>query len=269
MTVSSCRRRLLEHSLFAGLLAMLPPAASRAHCLSRQFTEPDALPALTKPFVLVTHASSEYDSRMATKSGLDALVHHARIVRMPVIYLADDSPLDGYFARDCAPTAWVFSEGGELSFRVGANHVLLAGGHLELCLNRTIHGLLDQWGRLPPRDRRLTLVADAIYANAREIDGEAPYARDIARFLDIVASARPGGEHWRKLTLLEAMAIIRDDAQRSEFLASVVPAGPRAMPAGWQIKLRWDDVRERILRPARGPVQATLTYEIIDSMFER
>ncbi|MEZ5651016.1 MAG: hypothetical protein R3E87_10760 [Burkholderiaceae bacterium] len=267
MSFSRQRRHWLGQVLTASL-TQWPLAQAHAGCDGFAFTEAAALRLDTRRLLLVTHASSAYDSRLATKRGLDELLRRARAARIPAIYLADDSPPDAYFPADCQPNAWVFSEGGELRFQTDADHVLLAGGHLEICLNRTIHALLDQWARRRPRDRRLTLVADAIYANAREIDELTPYFKDVSRFLDVVASARPGGEHWRKLTMLELMTLIRDDVQRRDYLASVLPHDARAMPAPWRIVMRWDGRRELELRASRGPTAATLVLEVVDTMFD-
>ena len=265
--VVPARRRLLEAMAALGLGA--PAALARAHCPPIEFTRPPEGTSLRGPAALVvTHATSMYDARLATKRGLDALVGHARLARLPVIYLADDSPPATYFADDCRPTAWWFSEGGELAAGIDTDTVLLAGGHLEICLRRTVFALLDQWSILPPRDRTIRLVADAVYSNGRDVPAQAPYAAEVSRFLDVVAAGRPGGEHWRKLTLLETLSLIRAPDAGLAWLAETLPAGSRVLPPGWRIRLVLDGTHRAVLREPRGRATATLTYDVVPSMIE-
>jgi hypothetical protein len=114
----------------------LPALAS---CPGHAFTEPTQLKLTGESVMIVTHASSNDDGRIATKSGVDEAVRFAKKRRIPVVYLQDDRPAINYFMEDCSPDYWVYSEGGEIGFDVPASHLYTTGGHLEECLSSTLH----------------------------------------------------------------------------------------------------------------------------------
>lgn len=260
------RRSGLRAVLGSAFAASLPSLA-RAECAAPGMTDPAQVRAGGRELLIVTHASDAYDSRLASKRGLDALLASARRRRTQTVFLAGDEPARTHFAGDREAGPWVFSEGGELRFDVDATRVLLAGGHLEICLRKTMHDVIARWAQRPARDRTLVLVADAIYANGRDIDHESPQGQAVARFLDIVAHGRPGGEYWRKLTLLELMALVRPREARLQMLIDALPHWQRTMPADWRVEMRVDDER-LVLRHPRGRAAATLCFEFMESAVE-
>jgi hypothetical protein len=115
-------------------------------------------------------------------------------------------------------------------FDIPATHVIVAGGHLELCLATTMNDVLDRWSRQPPARRTMTFVMDAIYSNGRLVDEGDPYFADLQRFMNVVTYGRPGGETWPKLTLLETMGVIGRLNREREYVRRILPHWERAMP---------------------------------------
>ena len=166
---------------------------------------------------------------------------------------------------DCKPDHWVASEDGEVRFDIRASQVYVAGGHLELCLARTLHDILFLWARQPRRSLTITYLMDAVYSNGKSIDVDAPYFPDFARFMGIVTYGRPGGEQWPKLTLLETMGIIRKEAHEIEYLKSILPHYARTMPAEYRVELQVNDAAPKVLRASTVSAAPTLRFHFVDS----
>ena len=126
----------------AFLALVLCSLVSYASSPEHSFTDPSQISLNSDSVMIVTHASSNDDGRIASKFGVDEAVHYAKKHRIPIIYLQDDRPADRYFMEDCSPDYWVFSKGGEVPFDVPVPRVYLAGGHLELCLSVTVNDIL-------------------------------------------------------------------------------------------------------------------------------
>lgn len=120
--------------------------------------------------MIVTHASSNDDGRIASKFGVDEVLHFAKKNRIPVIYLQDDRPADNYFMEDCSPDYWVFSRDGEVRFDVALLYVYLAGGHLELCLSVAVNDILMSWAKNPNRNLTVSYFMDGIFSNGKYIE---------------------------------------------------------------------------------------------------
>ncbi len=71
-----------------------------AACSEPRFTDPRDIRLSDQEVLIVTHASSEFDPRFTTKYGVDAAVRFAKAKNMPVVYLADESPIRTYFMED-------------------------------------------------------------------------------------------------------------------------------------------------------------------------
>lgn len=114
--------------------------------------------------LLVTHASSSWDTAERSKAGLKKLLPAAKSARVPVVYLQASNDPKTYFTGDIAPTYRVASSGGGFRFAFAARHVILAGGHLELCQLETAMSVARVWREREARDDlRLTVVTDATY----------------------------------------------------------------------------------------------------------
>jgi len=238
---------------------------SWAVCPPHAFAKAEQVKLKGDSVMVVVHASSSYDARFSTKRGVDEAVRFAKNNRIPVIYLQDGSPEQYYFAGDCAPDYWVFSEGGELGFDVPPSHLYIAGGHLELCLSVAVHEILYQWSRKTPRNLKVTYLMDAIYSNGKVIDPSDPFYRDFARFLDIVTYGRPGGEHWPKLSMLETMGIIVKEEDELEYIRQILPQWDRTFPRNYRVEVKLNDSVTKVLRPAPGWNPPTLQFHFVDS----
>lgn len=252
------RRLLLAPALLANSLAL-------AACPPGELTPPERVRLEGRRLLLVTHATSIHDARIATKRGVDEAVRRARESGDAVVFLQDDGPWESYFADDCAPDYRVRSEGGELGFAVPATSVLIAGGHLELCLASSVNELLLQWSRRPPGDLTMSFLMDAIYSNGKLIEPADPFYEEFARFLGIVTYGRPGGEHWPKLTLLETLGIIGDEDRQLRYLQRALPQWERTLPREYRVELTLNGERKVVLRAGKGARPPLMRFEFVDS----
>ena len=253
--------------VLAALLLALLSSAAEALCAGHSFTDPKLISLPGESVMIITHASSFYDSRIASKRGIDEAVSYAKSKHIPVIYLQDDTPEQFYFMEDCQPDYWVHSEGGELSFAVQPTHVYIAGGHLELCMLETVHDILFSWARQQKQHLKITYLMDAIYSNGKSIDANAPYYPDFEKFMNVVTYRRPGGEHWPKLSLLETMGVIRSEDHELEYLKNILPHYERTLP-GYRVELKLNDSVVKVLQPAPGWNPPTIQFDFIDSAID-
>jgi hypothetical protein len=244
--------------------AVISGAARGSACPPHATTAPSDVHLRGDTVLIVTHATSFHDARYATKHGVDEAVRFAKSHRIPVVYLQDDESPELYFMEDCRPDYWVRSQDGEVAFDVPPN-VLVAGGHLELCLSRTLHDVLDRWSKGPPRHWTLTYLMDAIYSNGRLVLPEDPYYDDLQRFMNVVTFGRPGGETWPKVSLLETLGVIGRLQREREFLKRTLPHWERTMPENARVKLRLHGTTREVLRPGAGPNPPTLAFQFVES----
>lgn len=215
--------------------------------------------------MIVTHASSNDDGRLATKLGVDEAVRFAKSKRIPVVYLQDDRPETNYFMEDCSPDYWVFSEDGGIRFDVPPSHVYTIGGHLEDCQSQTLHDVLLNWARKPARNLTVTYFMDAIFSNGKLIEESDPYYRDYSRFMEIVTYGRPAGALYPKLTLLETMGIIIKEAQQKKYLKRVLPRYERTLVADYRVEMRVNESIPKVLQRGRSARPPVLRFQFIDS----
>lgn len=254
---------------FVAALLCLFSQLGQAVCPAHAFTAPEQVRIKGDRALIVVHASATYDSRYATKRGVDEAVAFAKNAKIPVIYLQDDSGEQYYFMQDCEPDYWVHSEGGEFSFDLsGIRHLYVAGGHLELCLYASLNETLNQWGRAATTNRRITYFMDAIYSNGKFVDPSDPFYEDFDRFLGIVAYGRPSGEYWPKLTLLESVGIIRRETNVQDYLRQILPRWDRSMPEDYRIEVQRDGHSTQI-RPVGDLRRPRLSFEFVESALNR
>jgi len=252
--------------IFAVLLLSLLPHLVWAACPPHHFANPKSVRLNGDSMLIVTHATSFHDSRLATKRGVDEAVAFAKRHKIPVVYLQDtDTPAQLYFMDDCKPDYWVESQNGEVPFAVTPSHVYVVGGHLELCLSETLHGILESWAKQPKRNLTMTFLMDGIYSNGHSIDPSDPFYDDFEKFMGVVTYRRPGGEHWPKLSLLETMGVIRSEEHEFNYLKSVLPHYARTMPADYRVTVRMNDSVSKVLQSAPGWKPPTRLFQFIDS----
>ena len=258
-------RQVLRFLSLIGLLFLLASWA-QASCPAPRLSDPASVQPQGDTVMVVVHASSTFDSRYSSKRGVDEAIRFAREAHIPLIYLVDDSPGQFYFMDDCAPDYWVFSEGGEIRFKLAVpRHLYIVGGHLELCLSTALHDILYQWAQQPARDIEVTYLMDAIYSNGKLIDQGERFYPDYARFMGIVNYGRPGGEHWPKLNLLETMGVIIDQDRQLEYIRQILPRWENTFPDTYRVDVRLNDSVRKVLRPASGWNPPTLSFHFVDS----
>ncbi|MDB5810464.1 MAG: hypothetical protein JWN94_2586 [Betaproteobacteria bacterium] len=257
--------------LVLGVLAagLLFPAASLASCPEHRYADPADVRLNGDAVMIVTHASSNDDGRIASKFGVDEAIHFAKKNRIPIVYLQDDRKADNYFMADCTPDYWIFSKDGEIKFDVPP-HVYLAGGHLELCLSVTVNDILMKWAKRPRGNLILSYFMDGIFSNGRNIEESDPYYNDYLRFMGIVNYSRPAGEYFPKLTLLETMGIIINETRQYDYLKRILPHYERSLPADYRVELAMSESRPKVLQAGKKLPDQTgrpplLRFDFVDS----
>lgn len=240
-------------------------SVAQAACRQHEITPPSKVRIKGDAVMIVVHQSSTYDARFSTKRGVDEAVRFAKNKKIPVIYLQDDTPEEYYFMADCFPDYWVFSAGGEISFDITASHVYIVGGHLELCMSAALHDIIYQWAKQPPKNHTITYLMDAIYSNGKMIDPADPFYHDFDRFLSIVTYGRPGGEHWPKLSLLETMGIIKNEAHELNYIQQILPRWDTTFPDQYRIEVQMNGSVKKVLRTADGWLPPTVLFHFVDS----
>jgi hypothetical protein len=234
-------------------------------CRNHKIAEPGDVRIDGDSVMIVVHQSSTYDARFSTKRGIDEAVRFAKMNRIPLVYLQDDTPDEYYFMEDCYPDYWVFSQAGEIRFEVAPSHVYIVGGHLELCMEVALADILLQWRKRSPQDFTVTYFMDAIYSNGRKVDPSDPFYGDFVKFMNVVTYGRPGGEHWPKLNLLETMGIILREEHQVEYARQILPRWDRTFPEEYRVALKFNDGPERVLQEGAGLLARRLLFRLIDS----
>jgi len=246
------------------VVALASLDALAAACPPQPLTAPSDVRLRGDTVLIVTHATAFHDARFATKPGVDQAVRYARSHRIPIVYLQDDESPELYLAEDCAPDYRVRAPDGEVRFDIPATHVLVAGGHLELCLATTMNDVLDRWSRQPPKRRTMTLLMDAIYSNGKLVDERDPYFADLQRFMNVVTYGRPGGETWPKLTLLETMGVIGRLQREREYVRRILPHWERATGENVRVKVKLLGTEKEVLRKGDGATPS-LVFQLVDT----
>jgi len=247
------------------LLLTLLASPVAAACPKPELTDPARVRLTGDSVLIVTHATSAHDARLATKRGVDEAIQFAKSRRIPVVYLKDDSGDEYYFMEDCRPDHWVLSAAGDIPFDLLPPHVYVAGGHLEFCLSATVNDVIRIWSRQPKRNLTVTYLMDAIYSNGNSVEETDPYYADFQKFMGIVSYRRPGGDHWPKLTLLETMGVIQNETHEFQYLTKILPHYARVLPSDYRVELKFNGSVAKVLRPARGWNPPTLRFNFVDS----
>lgn len=251
--------------LWLGMLCCWAGLA-QAVCAPPQFRPArDVRLSADTPVMIVTHASATFDPRYSAKYGIDQAIRYARSHKIPRIYLVDESPFDLYYMDDCEPDYWVQSQGGEIEFEVVPTQIYAVGGHLELCLSRSLNEIIYQWARKPARNMSVTLFMDAIYSNGRSVEATDRYYSDFSAFMGVLSYGRPGGERWPKLNLLEMTGVIKRMTDDMQFLEKVLPRWDRTFSKDYRVELQLNDDVPRVLRAGTGRDPARLLFHFVDS----
>lgn len=238
---------------------------ANAYCLEQTLTLPDQVSLDSDSVLIVTHASAKFDSRFASKKGLDIATSTAKTKGIPLLYLHDNPAEQDYFTADCGPEYWVFSENGELGFQVMASHVYVAGGHLEQCLFRTAQDVIDSWSMQDERDLTLTFVMDAIYSSGDLVRDSDGYYADFNSFIQVLSHGQEEEESLPKVTLLETMGIIKQNKRALEYLGRTLPNFESLMQQGYRVELVLNNSEPKALNDAPAWNSPTLRFRFVDS----
>lgn len=247
------------------MLLLFVSTSAAAICPPRPFNYPSILRVEDEAALILTHASVSFDPRYATKPGVDAATVMARRRQMPVIYLEEAETPEQYFAADCEPDYRIYSEEGELPIDIRSTDVHVAGGHLELCLKRTVQDILASWSRHPAPRLQMTFLMDAIYSDGSALRKSDPYNEMAQRFMSVVGYGRSGPTSWAKLTLLETLGIIGNDERRYDYLQRILPPLEYGLPAAYRVELQLNDAPPRILRRGTAGSSMLLRFRFVDS----
>lgn len=250
---------------FIALTLALFSQVAFATCQKSEFTDPSQVNPNSDTVLIVTHASSTYDTRLSSKRGIDEAVSFARKQGIPVIYLQDKTPAENYFLADCSPDYRVFSEDGELPFVVRASHVYVVGGHLEQCLFRTIEGVVNSWAQQEIRDLTLTFLMDGIYSTGELVEESDPYYMDFDRFTRFIAHRRTHLDPAPKFTLLETLGVIGQEEKELEFLTRTLPNYGEVLASVYEVELSLNNTLTRKIQADPEETLARIRFDFVDS----
>lgn len=238
---------------------------SFAACPAPQLTPPESLKLDSPSVLIITHATAYFDLRYSIKHGVDSAVKWAKQKRIPVVYLVDESPSQYYEMDDCQPDYWVRSIDGELPFDVRAKTVYLAGGHLELCLNRTANEILYNQMSKQLSQVQYVFLMDAIYSNGKSVEESDPYYSDFSKFMGVVSYGRPGGEAAPRVNLLEIVGSIKGIERQYDYLKKVLPRWDRSAPEDYRVNLTVKGLNSQTLRKGKGFGAPRVEFAFVES----
>jgi hypothetical protein len=152
-----------------------------------------------------------------------------------------------------------------VDFTIRQTNVYFAGGHLEMCLSRTIHDALLQPSQHQGRSTRFIYLMDAIYSNGKSVEPNDPFYRDFSAFMGVVTYGRPGGESWPKLTLLETLGVIKSLDHDYDYLTKILPRWDNTLSNRVHVDLRLEGTNGRRLRAGAGFFSPRFEFLFVES----
>lgn len=253
----------MKHLLF--IVLTLCTGLAQAYCPPRALSTPDEVRVDQDSLFIVTHASTKYDARLATKYGLDQATRFARGRGIPMVYLQDEAEEANYFTEECAPEYWLYSPSGELGFEVQSSHVYVAGGHLEQCLFTTINEVISSWGGQEKRDLSLTYLMDAIYSSGELVRDSDGYYANYDMFMRVLNYGRAENATWPKITLLETAGLIRQQDRVVEYLKRTLPDFTSGFSRTYRVELYLNDEEVAVLQDPPLWESPVLQIRFVDS----
>lgn len=254
---------------FAVGLFLIPTLSLAAPCAAPVFTPPGGVQPNGDTLLIVTHPSTLWDTRFASKAGMDAAVTYAKKKNIPVVYMMDNQS-QTYFFADCNPTYWYHSVGGEFEFPVKATHVITVGGHWESCQQTTMMQLMDSWKIINAgKNLKITTALDGVYSAGLYLENFSSTVKaDFDRFIQIITygNDRNADGNMHKLTLLESFGIIQNKSQQIEFLKLNLPPY-LSLGRNYRVELQREGRVVEVLQngKAGGPV---LILDYVNSLWD-
>lgn len=236
-----------------------------AACPPQQFTDPAQVRLNSDSVLIVTHASSVYDSLRSSKRGIDAATAFARKNGIPIVYLQDTTAEQAHFASDCNPDYRVYSKNGEINFEVKATKVYVAGGHLERCLYMTVEGVLNSWARQAVKNRSVTYIMDGIYSNGEFVQAEDPFNKQFTQFTRKLALQNPDVEPLPRFSLLESIRVINQRESEMDYLARSLPEYGAFLSPEYQVEMKLNNSESKELQEGFVENSPVLQFSFVDS----
>ena len=122
---------------------------------------------ISKPFVVVSHASSQFDLTQSIRPFSSEVLAQVKHKELPIYFLMhNDSQFDlSWFLNQTTPTQVYFSKNGEHNLRFSSNQVILMGGFYNECLRTTQMDLITRYFLNQKGPLIINMPISAIYAH--------------------------------------------------------------------------------------------------------
>jgi hypothetical protein len=201
--------------IFLIMLAFASYSLHAQFCIP-QFTEDAKIDIKENELLIVTHASTEYDFLSHGKKGINQTIKKFTDNKKPVIYLQGENPPKSYYYKNCHPTFYVLSYGGEFFFNFKSARVTTIGGHWQACQLITTRKIFKTWSdNNINQDLFLTQITDAIYTI-----GEINLRRDDPYYSKVHKLIQKAGTN--KITLEEILEQIESTQLKISFLKRMI-----------------------------------------------
>ncbi|WP_409477828.1 hypothetical protein [Pseudobdellovibrio sp. HCB154] len=123
-------------------------------------------PVITKPLVLVTHATTIFDDK-SIKTFADQTIREAKAKGLPVVYLVSDDGVHDqtWYLEDKNPDRAYFSKNGEHSVMYSSNTVIMMGGFYNQCLRTSQLDLITRHFMISQEALTIHLPIRGIYVH--------------------------------------------------------------------------------------------------------
>lgn len=147
------------------IAVLIPVLSAQASPCHPHFWANNSLVFNKHKTLLVTHASSFWDTNRVSKNGINQTIHWGHKNGFEVAYLQDQnsSPDESYYYEDCNPDYYIKSSDGEFSARIPSRTIVSIGGYWEACHANSVEKIFEELAASPNKNRNLIFVTDAIY----------------------------------------------------------------------------------------------------------
>lgn len=123
-------------------------------------------PVITKPLVLVTHATTVFDDK-TIKNFADQTIREAKAKGLPVVYLVSDDGVHDqtWYLEDKNPAQAYFSKNGEHSVMYSSNTVIMMGGFYNQCLRTSQLDVITRHFMVSQEELTIHLPIRGIYVH--------------------------------------------------------------------------------------------------------
>ncbi|MCM0606499.1 MAG: hypothetical protein KA715_10450 [Xanthomonadaceae bacterium] len=225
-----------------------------------------------KSVVILTHASTEFDAYIESRTGIPSILKIAKKLKLPVFHLYKKETAETYPFLNCKKNHCLESSAGEFSVPITSNHVIVMGGHWGQCLDITLDSLMNIWSQKQGENLKITLITDGIYVSNLIIRHNDPYHTEFNS--DILAQANEvmktldDAEPYLKMSLDQLLRIIEKYEEpssyqlRVQFLRRKLPRYLR-LSSEYRVVLKIGPEYSEIIKTGLGENGPTLTLEYL------